>query len=66
MVVFFATLIFLIWNFSEPMLLAIATAFVASGIVTRIGGLLRFRARRSRRDQETPRPSESKSISGEV
>lgn len=66
MVVFFATLIFLIWNFSEPMLLAIATAFVASGIVTRIGGLLRFRARRARREQETSRPSKSESISGEV
>jgi len=41
MVIFFATLIFLGWNFSEPVLLAMATAFVASGVVTRIGGLFR-------------------------
>lgn len=63
MVIFFATLIFLIWNFSEPMLLAMAAAFVASGIVTRIGGVLRFRARRLRRKHEPP---PAKSVSGEV
>jgi CDP-diacylglycerol--serine O-phosphatidyltransferase len=41
MVVVFATGIYLIWNFSEPVLLAMASAFVASGIVTRIAGVLR-------------------------
>ena len=41
MVLVFATLIFLIWNFSQPVLLAMASAFVLSGIVTRIGGLFR-------------------------
>ena len=38
-VVFFATMIFLIWNFSRPVLLTMASAFVLSGVVTRIGGL---------------------------
>ena len=47
MVVFFATLIYLIWNFSQPVLLAMASGFVLSGIVTRIGGLLRRRRRSS-------------------
>ena len=46
MVIFFATLIYLIWNFSQPVLLAMASAFVLSGIVTRIGGLLRKGLRR--------------------
>lgn len=45
MVIFFATLIYLIWNFSQPVLLAMATAFVASGIVMRIGGVVRRRLR---------------------
>jgi hypothetical protein len=45
MVIFFATLIYLIWNFSQPVLLAMATVFVASGIATRLGGLLRRRVR---------------------
>lgn len=43
MVLVFATMIFLIWNFSQPVLLAMASAFVLSGIVTRIGGLFRRR-----------------------
>ena len=35
MVIVFATLIFLIWNFSQIVLLAMASAFVLSGIVAR-------------------------------
>ena len=31
-------LIYLIWNFSQPVLLAMAFAYVGSGIVIRIGG----------------------------
>lgn len=31
------------WNYSQPMLLALATAYVASGIVIRIGGIIRRR-----------------------
>ncbi len=57
MVVFFATLIYLIWNFSQPVLLAMASGFVLSGIVTRIGGLLRRRARRVSRSEHTVRES---------
>ena len=60
MVVFFATLIFLVWNFSEPVLLAMAVAFVASGVVMRIAGLVR---RRVPHEKESP-PSES--VSGEA
>ena len=41
MVVSLATSIYLIWNFSQPVLLAMASGFVVSGILTRIGGLLR-------------------------
>lgn len=52
MVVVFATGIYLIWNFSEPVLLAMASAFVASGIVTRIAGVLR-RFGRGKRVEKT-------------
>ena len=44
MVVSLATTIYLIWNFSQPVLLAMASGFVLSGILTRIGGLLRRRS----------------------
>ena len=48
MVVVFAALIFLIWNFSQVFLLAMASAFVLSGVVTRVAGPVnhRFRQRR--------------------
>jgi len=36
-----AMLFYLIWNFSKPVLLGMATAYVASGIIVRIGGILR-------------------------
>ena len=45
MVVSLATTIYLIWNFSQPVLLAMASGFVLSGILTRIGGLLRRSSR---------------------
>ena len=54
MVVSLATSIYLIWNFSQPVLLAMASGFVVSGILTRIGGLLR---RGSRGRSEHPRES---------
>ncbi len=50
MVVSLATSIYLIWNFSQPVLLAMASGFVVSGILTRIGGLLR-RGSRNRPEQ---------------
>lgn len=42
-VVFFAAMIFLIWNFSRPVLLTMASAFVLSGVVTRLVGGIRRR-----------------------
>jgi CDP-diacylglycerol--serine O-phosphatidyltransferase len=37
--------IYLIWNYSRPMLLAMAGTYVASGILVRIGGAIRRRTR---------------------
>ncbi|MGH9629328.1 MAG: CDP-diacylglycerol--serine O-phosphatidyltransferase [Bryobacteraceae bacterium] len=39
--------IYLIWNYSQAMLLAIGIFYVGSGIVVRIGGILRRRFRRA-------------------
>lgn len=39
------SLIYLLWTYTSPVLLAIAAAYVASGIVVRIGGILRRRLR---------------------
>lgn len=39
--------IYLIWNFSQPVLLAMASAYVGSGIAIRAGGVLRRRLRHS-------------------
>lgn len=49
-VILFGALIYLIWIYSQPVLLAIACAYVASGIAIRIGGVLK------RRFRHTPRP----------
>ncbi len=43
----------LIWAWSQPMLLALASAYVASGILIRIGGLIR-RWKRSRPPKRLP------------
>ena len=40
-VIFFAAMIYLIWNFSEPVLLLMASTFVLSGMVTRITSQLK-------------------------
>ena len=45
-VVLLAAVIYGIWNYSQPMLLLAAAAYVASGIVIRVGGILRRRMRR--------------------
>jgi CDP-diacylglycerol--serine O-phosphatidyltransferase len=47
MVIAICALLWLIWNYSQPVLLAIATAYVASGIVIRIGGIVRRHLRPS-------------------
>ena len=41
-------LIYGIWNWPQPVLLAVASGYVASGIVIRIGGIVRRRFRRVR------------------
>jgi len=41
-------LIYGIWNWPQPVLLAMASAYVASGIAIRIGGIIRRRIRRAR------------------
>lgn len=40
---FFASLIFLLWNYSRPVLLAIGTLYVGSGVAVRIAGVLKRR-----------------------
>jgi CDP-diacylglycerol--serine O-phosphatidyltransferase len=40
-------LIYAIWNYAQPVLLATMTAYVASGIAIRIGGIVRRRLRRA-------------------
>jgi CDP-diacylglycerol--serine O-phosphatidyltransferase len=40
-VVVLGILIYSIWNYSRPVLLAISVVYIASGIVVRVGGLLR-------------------------
>jgi CDP-diacylglycerol--serine O-phosphatidyltransferase len=40
-VITLGSLIYLIWNYSQPVLLAMAVTYVGSGIVVRIGGIIR-------------------------
>jgi CDP-diacylglycerol--serine O-phosphatidyltransferase len=47
-VVLLGLAIFSIWNFSRPVLLAMATLYVSSGILSRIGGLARRRFSRGK------------------
>jgi CDP-diacylglycerol--serine O-phosphatidyltransferase len=44
-VVLLGMVIYMIWNFSKPVLLGMAVAYVGSGIAVRIGGVLRRRFR---------------------
>jgi len=45
-IVFFGSLIYLFWNWPQPMLLLLGVAYVGSGIVVRIGGIVRRLLRR--------------------
>jgi CDP-diacylglycerol--serine O-phosphatidyltransferase len=45
--VLIGSLIYLIWNFSQPVLLAMSACYVGSGIAIRIGGIVRRRLRPS-------------------
>lgn len=51
-VVLIGVFLYLMWNFSKAVLLALAVVYVGSGIVVRIGGLLR------RRPQAAPEPEQ--------
>ncbi len=42
-IILLCSLIFLIWNYSQPVLFALCFTYVASGILVRIGGLFRRR-----------------------
>ena len=44
-VILFAALIYLIWNYSQPVLLALSMLYVGTGIVIRAGGIIRRRFR---------------------
>ena len=44
-VILFGALIYLIWNYSQPVLLALAILYVSTGIIIRAGGLIRRRFR---------------------
>lgn len=50
LIVVLGALIYAIWNWSQPVLLAMAIAYVGGGIVIRIGGIIR------RRFRHTPHP----------
>jgi CDP-diacylglycerol---serine O-phosphatidyltransferase len=57
MFVALASLIYLIWNFSQPVLLVLTACYVGSGIAIRIGGAIRRRFRSGRRGEESaPEP----------
>ena len=46
------SLIYLIWNFSQPVLLGVTASYVASGILIRIGGIVRRRFKAAPREPE--------------
>jgi CDP-diacylglycerol--serine O-phosphatidyltransferase len=47
-VILLGSLIYLIWNYSQPVLLILAILYVGSGIVIRLGGIVRRRVRPTR------------------
>jgi CDP-diacylglycerol---serine O-phosphatidyltransferase len=49
-------LIYFIWNYSQPVLLAMAVVYVSSGIIARVGGALRRRFRPRPGHEGTPHP----------
>ncbi len=59
-VVVLGSLIYLVWNYTRPVLLAMAVTYVGSGLVVRIGGALRrrFRPHREQVGKEAGTPAE--------
>jgi CDP-diacylglycerol--serine O-phosphatidyltransferase len=45
------SLIYLIWNYSQPVLLACVSLYVSSGIFIRLGGIIRRHFRPTHREQ---------------
>jgi CDP-diacylglycerol--serine O-phosphatidyltransferase len=45
-VVLLGAFIYLIWNYSQPVLLAMSITYVGSGVFIRVGGVLKRRFRR--------------------
>ena len=56
-VIFLATVIFLIWNFSQPVLLVMASVFVLTGVYSQLTWL--FRRNRTQPAQEQPSEEET-------
>jgi CDP-diacylglycerol--serine O-phosphatidyltransferase len=52
-VIFFGALIYLIWNYSQPVLLALSSLYVSTGMFIRAGGIIR---RRFRAHPPSPHP----------
>jgi CDP-diacylglycerol---serine O-phosphatidyltransferase len=51
-VVLWGSLIYMLWNYTQPVLLAITAAYVGSGIAVRMGGIIRRRLRHARPEPE--------------
>ena len=49
-----AVVLYILWNFSQPALLALSVVYMGSGIMIRLGGLLRRRIRSSRPPNPEP------------
>jgi CDP-diacylglycerol--serine O-phosphatidyltransferase len=54
LIIALGALIYAIWNYSQAVLLAMAASYVASGIVIRIGGIVRRRLRHGPRHPHAP------------
>ncbi len=54
LIILLGGLIYAIWNYSQAVLLAMAASYVASGIIIRIGGVLRRRLRHTAHPPRTP------------
>ena len=52
--VFTGAAIYMVWTFPQPVLLAMAVSYVGSGIVIRVGGLVRRRWRGHQHPQPPP------------
>jgi CDP-diacylglycerol--serine O-phosphatidyltransferase len=55
-VVFFGVIIYLIWNYSQPVLLTLATLYVSTGMLLRGAGIIRRRFRPHHPPPPQPHP----------